>query len=258
MKRFITCLLVLVGISQVYGQIPESETRLGIFVRETVFRVSPKHAAEWEAAVRDISTAAAKSNSSVHNWLLYKAGPFVYWMIQFSETLDSIPTEMSFHSAFADLAGAQDYLNALSRLLKTDFEITRDIICQQDSYWSTVAEMSTDTHPKARVSDYWVRPGDEDAFDKLQKQLTSLLVEIGYPFPVESFRPRFGAPRVSQVVTFADSWESFHGANSLDALANEAGKLNELDALRTRRASLVLREVHHDLDFEPSLSYGAE
>lgn len=241
------------------GQVTDSDAKvendLGVFVRQVVIRVAARDSKNWESAVRALADAAKKAKTEDHNWLLYHGGQSEYWLILFGDDIQSVPTEMSFDNEFRGTANEKSYQDALEKLLQTEFEVTRDIVCQQDPEWSTVESMSTATHPKARVVDYWIRPCFESEFDSVQKQYVALLKEIKYPYPVESFRARFGGPRVHQVVTFPDNWSSFHGANDLAKLAKSAGKELELSEIRTQREKFILRATHHDIDFIKSMSY---
>ena len=229
--------------------------RFGIFIRQTVIKVNPENVLQWEDAVREIAAAARQAKSPHHDWLLYRTASNNYWLIQFGDSIQNLPTERSFHEGFNGLESNARYLEALANLLATDFVLIRDCVYQQDIVWSTVKEMSTKTHPKAQVVDFIVKPGKEAAFDENQQKMVTLLQQIDYPFPVESFRPRFGAPRSNQVVVFPDTWENFYGINDLTLLASKAGKKTELEAIFSERNSLLLEKTVANLDFEKAMSY---
>ncbi len=228
--------------------------RYGIFVREVVIRVDPPDVMKWEEAVKKIVAAALKSKPTELDWLLYKSQPYEYWVILFGDKIENIPGDEQINETFLGTTGEPEYKEALSLLSQTNFEIIRDIICQQDLIWSTVKSMSTETNPKARVIDYWMKPGAEVEFDKLQQQYVNFLKSIDYPYPVESFGPRIGAPRVFQVVTFPDNWSNFYGTNDLYEWAAKMHRGKELNEINNHRSKIILRSTYYDLDFIKELS----
>lgn len=230
----------------------------GAYVRSVSIRVSPGDAERWEQAVRMIADAARKARSSDHDWLLYRAGPFRYWLILFSEGLSDIVTEESFSAAFAGTEGEALFARGVEQLLSTRFEVIRDVVTQQLYSWSTVRSMSTATHPLARVAEYWVRPDSVQQFDRAVQDYVAFLKKIRYPYPVEGFRLRLGAPGRYRLVTFPDDWSKFFGENRVEEIAAKHGATEELQSARKALAATLEKVEEHHLDFVSELSYSPD
>ena len=253
--KYVIFLVIFLFVINIKSQdLLNDQSRLGVFVREIVFKVAPSDAQNWEIAMRKIAEAAKDSKSDELDWLCYSNGSFEYWIVLFADSLKDIPTEFSIVEAFQGKETEIKFNKAIDDLLKTNFEITRDIICQQDQMWSSVSMMNTDTHPKALVTDYWIKPGNEMIFDIIQKDYIKLLKEINYPYPIESFRPIFGAPRVYQVVTFPDNWSSYYGVNNLTDLVKKANREAEYDHILFQLSQIILGQNRHKIDFDKTMS----
>ncbi len=121
--------------------------------------------------------------------------------------------------------------------------------------WSTVRGMSTATHPLVRVAEYWVKPSRVRQFDRAVRDYVALLKRIDYPYPVEGFLWRVGAPGRNLVVTFPDDWSKFFGENRAEEIAAKHGATEELQSARKALAATLEKVEEHYLDFVPELSY---
>lgn len=121
--------------------------------------------------------------------------------------------------------------------------------------WSTVEGMSTSTHPKGRLTLYWVRPGWEEEFDKAMRKQAILLREVSYPYPVEGFRWRLGSPGVNYIAIFPDNWQSFFAQNAVTTYLSQHGRLADFKAIQERISMSVYRTEQHDIDFDAELSF---
>lgn len=228
----------------------------GVYVRLVTIEVDPADAPDWEATVQRIARAARQSNlESCCDWLLYREGPYRYRAVFFSEGFADLDTPESFGRAFAGTPGEAAFREGVRRIQTTRYEVTEDVVHQMVAGWSTVEGMSTATHPKARITKYWVRPGAEKAFDKAMREQAKLLKAVKYPYPVEGFRWRLGSPNVNYVNVFPDAWAGFFGENSIRAVLRRHDREAEYDALLKRIAATVLRMEHHYIDYASSLSY---
>ncbi len=255
MNRYLLLLSLIITFSVSAQNNDKNENeRLSIFVREVAIKVEPEDANKWEKAMQKMVEAYVKTGSDKLEWLLYRSQPNEFWIIMFGDSLEDVPDEEEINNAFIGTQGEPEYKEALELFAQTEFEVTRDIVCQQDEYWGTVKAMSTKTHPKARVVDYWVKPGSETEFDNIQQQYVALLQKMNYPYPVEGFRPRIGAPRVSQVVTFPDNWGNYLGINDLSEWVKKMNKQTELDEINNEMSRVIIKSSYHDLDFVKELS----
>ncbi|MGE0555226.1 MAG: hypothetical protein AB7R55_17490 [Gemmatimonadales bacterium] len=228
----------------------------GVYVRLLDVRVEPSDAAVWEAAVEGVARAARVSQlEACCAWLLYREGPYRYRVVLFSDGLADLDTPESFAEAFAGTPGEALFRASVQRLQRTRYEVVEDLIHQMVRGWSTVDEMSTASHPKGRLTKYWVRPGADAAFDAAMREYAALLTAVGYPYPVEGFRWRVGSPSVNYVVVFPDAWSGFLGENGIRPTLERHGRAADYDALLMRIAATVSRVEYHDIDYDPALSY---
>ena len=235
----------------------QNETRndnLDIYIRETVFKVNPADTSRWEKAVKTITEIYKTSHQDNFFWLLYREDSFNYWLILFADSLSGIPDESEFYNLMNKTEFEQSYKEAINLLLETDFEIVRDMVLQQDNFLGSVKTMNTTTNPKALVADYTIKPAYEKNFNTLQKKYIALLKEINYPYPIEGFQPRIGAPRVTQIVIFPDNWESFYGSYDLMRFAENSLKYTEIKDILKQQAAMLLKKEEHRIDFVSDLS----
>ena len=233
---------------------PESDS--GVHVRLVTVDVDPTDALSWEEAVQRIADAARKSNvEHCCDWLLYRQGLYRYHAVFFSKGFADLDTPTSFSHAFAGTPGEQAFRQGVRQLQTTRYEVAGDTVHEMVAAWSTVEGMSTATHPRARMTKYWVRPGAERAFDAAMREHAKLLQVVKYPYPVEGFRWRLGSPNANYINIFPDTWARFFGENDVRALLRRHEREAEYDALQERIAATVLRVEQHDIDFVASLSY---
>ncbi len=228
----------------------------GVYVRLLDVLVAPEDSRLWEAAVEEIAHAARLSElDSCCDWLLYRQGAYRYRVIFFSDGLSDLVTPEIFANAFIGTPGEKAYLEAVVQLKTTQYEVVDDVVHQIVGAWSTVDAMSTDTHPKGRLTKYWVRPGEEDAFDAAMQAYMALLKEVKYPYPVEGFQWRVGSPGVNYIAVFPDSWTGFFGEHDVHLVVDRHNRRPDYDALLRQIANTVYRVEQQDIDFEPRLSY---
>ena len=97
----ISCQFFICNKYQKPGFDLNDQSRLGVFVREIVFKVAPSDAQNWEIAMRKIAEATKDSKSDELDWLCYSNGSFEYWIVLFADSLKDIPTEFSIVEAFS-------------------------------------------------------------------------------------------------------------------------------------------------------------
>jgi len=262
MRRHVTCFpLLLLAFSILTPYVvaqddPAGVEDSGVYIRLVTVEVNPADAQEWEAGVQRIVEAARQSDlGSCCSWLLYREGPYQYHAVFFSKSLADLDTPESFSRAFSGTSGEKAFGEGVRKVQATRYEVKEDVVHQMVSGWSTVDGMSTATHPKARLTKYWVRPGAEDAFDVAMREHANLLKAVEYPYPVEGFRWRVGSPNVNYVIVFLDSWAGYFGKNEIRTLLQRHDREAEYDALLKRIAATVHRVQHHDIDYASLLSY---
>jgi len=145
----------------------------------------------------------------------------------------------------------------VTMVAELEYETEWEIVFQQKGSWSTVKEMSTSTHPKARIIERAIRPEKEPAFDAALSKWTAFLVNHRYPLPVEGFVLRSGATGTALQVVFPTDWSSYHGTDSFSAFTAtlDARAQRQFADREAALMATVVSVEHYDGDFAPELSF---
>jgi hypothetical protein len=181
----------------------------------------------------------------------------------FSDTIDGFATPealvgLAEHIGRAESETAQAEIMAM--LADLEYRTEWEIVFQQKAEWSTVEEMSTATHPKARIMERIHRPGMEAAFGEALAAWTAFLVNHGFPWPIEGFVIRSGAPERAVQVVFSIDWRTFHETAPFSAFVRGLDEALQ-DEYAARTAALMATMAlskNYDGDIAPELSYTSE
>jgi len=236
----------------------------GVYVRHLRIRVPPAEDPEFETLMKRLAKAAAEADlPEEYDWLCYREPPDKYWLLFFSES----PTGFAVPSTLSRIAdqigragGGAAHAEIMAIVAGLDFVLEWEILGQQKASWSTVREMSTSNHPKARIVERSVRSHARGSFDAALSNWTSFLVQVQYPLPVEGFVLHSGSTNAAWQVVFPVDWTSFHGEGSVSAFVagldpTARARFAELEGALMRTVSSA---EHYDGDFLQVLSYSAE
>ncbi|MEC9374189.1 MAG: hypothetical protein VYC34_10115 [Planctomycetota bacterium] len=236
----------------------------GVYVRHIRLRVAPADVADFESLMHDLAVAATRANlAPEHAWLCYAEPPCRYWLISFGETPGGAVAEQSFESFARRIAaesGAMPRGDLNQRLAAIDVREDWSHLHRQTLRWSTVEQMTTATHPKARMVLYRIDKDRIADFDRAMVERTAFLIENEYPLPIEAFL-RLNTARAEAIrVVFPVDWPSFYERDSMDAFQ---GRLDDAQAARLEELDQQLIETvtwmeYFDADFIPRLNFGAE
>ena len=239
----------------------------GTFVRHVRVRLRPSHTKAFEALMaRCVQAAQAADLSPEHEWLCYRESPGRYWVLWFSEDAEGLfvpeaPDALAgFASFIAGLESDRARNEIDSRLVKLDYDIEWKLVSRQKSEWSTANEMSTATHPKARMMVRFIEPGKEAAFDRALEVRTAFLLEHGYRLPIEGFVTLDGAPGTALQVVFPVDWPSFHSTDSFGEFVRNLDDAAQVIYAQRKEALMATmkRAEFYDADFLPELSFSVE
>ena len=239
----------------------------GVHVRHVRVRVAPSHTQAFEALVeRCVQSARAAGLPRGYHWLFYREPPGRYWLLWFSESADgfAVPEEpdplVGFARHVADAEGEAARAEIERRLSAIEYEVEWTVLMRQKATWGTVGEMSTSTHPKARMMLREVRSGAEEAFDGAVAARTALLQDHGYPLPVEGFAIVSGMPGHALQVVFPVDWPSFHATDSFGAFVRGLDEAAQEEY--ARRKGMLMETMasaeYYDGSVVRELSYGAD
>lgn len=127
----------------------------GVYVRHLRIRVLPSEEREFETLMTRIVNAAAEADlSEEHDWLCYRELPDKYWLLFFNGSPTGFAVPNTF-PGFADYIGQAGsgaaHAEIMAMVAGLDFRPEWEILGQQKASWSTVRDMSTSSHPKARI-----------------------------------------------------------------------------------------------------------
>jgi hypothetical protein len=239
----------------------------GVHVRHVRLRIAPAQTGDFEALLaRCVGIAEAAKLSDDHDWLAYRESPGRYWLVTFSDERDgfSIPTSDRALRTFALHLAAIESEDAVAemeqRLGALEYELEWSILTRQKREWSTVEDMSTSSHPKARMMMRTVRSGEEAAFERALAERTAFLLAKGYPLPVEGFVTLTGLPGTAMQVVFPRDWTSFHAAESFWQFAQRLPEADHDEYTRLKEALMPTMASAEYLDAEhlPAASYTSQ
>jgi len=245
----------------------ESFEASGVHVRHVRLRVAPAQTQDFEALVeRCVESAATAGLPDEYDWLCYRESPGRYWLITFSGERDgfAIPTSehplRTFARHVADQEGPSARAEIDERLAALEYELEWSMLTRQRLEWSTVEEMSTATHPAARIMLRTVRPGLEADFERALAERTAFLKDHGYPLPVEGFVILSGAPGAAMQVVFPRDWPSFHARESFWEFVQRLPEPEREEYMRCKADLMrtMLSAEYYDAEYLEPASYGAK
>lgn len=227
-----------------------------VHTRLTWISVAPEDVAAWESAVGGIARAVRESSDpSVAAWLVYRAQPGRYLVVSFGERDDDVLMPGVVARKMNGLPQPEPFRAAVADLAATRFTVERDLVKVMRSGWSTVDAIRVATHPHTRLVEMTVPLGHGEALDAAIRSYVDLLIEFGYPYPIEGHMGLVGAPDRAFLVYFADTWPPFREAYDVEAWAAARGQGERMGKALDRLNSVVSRIAEPlDLDFAEDLS----
>ncbi|MAG55238.1 MAG: hypothetical protein CMJ83_03005 [Planctomycetes bacterium] len=251
--------------SRAHVRPPVATAANGVFVRHLRVRVDPAHVKDFESLLK-LCVATAKAGprgTDRSDWLCYREPPGRYWLLSFSDTIDGFarPGRLPrFVQQLGSSKGPDAAAEMSRRLTGIPHEIEWEVVLQQKASWSTVGDMNTATHPKARMMERRIRSGHDAAFDRALAARTAFLADHGYPLPIEGFVTRRGDTERAFQVVFPRDWSAFHGTRSFAAFVRAMPPADQTRYARVKAALMATMSgaEWYDASFAPELSFKAE
>jgi hypothetical protein len=236
-------------------QAAPAEARLWTVV---TFEVDPADAAKFQGIAEKIVRAAGQASiddeygwTFWNNWYTYTLvsrfdraeldNPEL-WMKRFEGT----PGRATLMEAFQELRGV-----TLRGVTEELLEVMPEWGYTPQGYTQPATMPAT---TRVHVHEFWLKPGVELEWNALVKDFMTFFGEIGYPYPIEGHRVRFGEGRSVFVTVYTSPGEYF-GPNSIESLAQARNAGDRWGQLIGRMSQLVARarDAHHM--FVPGMSY---
>ena len=234
----------------------------GTLVRHVRVRLAPMHTKSFEALLALCVRSAKRAKLDDAPWLCYREPPGRYWLVLFGshardarESGDAVVDFARRVFAKENRAARREVMRLLDEL---EYEVEWNISTQQKRAWSTADDISTKTHPKARLMLRSVRPGAEKAFERALARRTAFFAEREYPLPIEGFVVRRGLPGTAVQVVFPTNWPSFHESLSFGRFVKSLDEKARADYAKRKQALMLTmsRAEFYDASFVPELSFG--
>ena len=243
----------------------ETYAATGVFVRHLRLRIAPAQTRDFEALMeRCVAAAAAARLPEGDDWLCYRESPGRYWIVTFADERDAPavtrrPAPLrAFVRRIAGAGRAAGLAEAERRLAELEYVVEWNLLMRVKHDWSTVVEMATAEHPKARMMRRTVRPGREADFERALTARTAFFREHGYPLPIEGFVVLEGLPGNAIQLVFPRDWRSFHATESFWEFVQSRPEDERAD-YAARKAALMetmASAEYHEADFVPAASFG--
>lgn len=235
----------------------------GVYVRHLRVRVPPPQSQAFEAMMTRLVEAATRAGlPEEYDWLCNREPPDRYWLLFFSDSATGFATPSTLRG-MVDRVGPTESRTAHAEIMEMfagiKFETDWEILIRQKESWSTVREMSTSTHPKARIIARSIRAEKLQAFDADLSEMTAFLQANHYPLPVEGFVLHSGDTEAAWQVVFPVDWVS-SSATEFSAFVSElepAAQSRYADLEEALRAT-VSGSRRYDAEFARELSYQSE
>ena len=262
MALFLIGLLVPLTSCQTTANATQYEAD-GVYVRHLRLRFAPAHTKAFEALMENcVAVATERELDETHAWMCYRESPGRYWIITFSKEREgfalpaSLPGFVGFMQSQASAEVAAELAEQLAAL---EYETEWMQLMRQKTDWSTVASMTSATHPKARMMERTIRPGMEDDFETALRARTAFFAEHDYPLPVEGFVVLDGAPGTAMQVVFPVDWPSFHATTSFYEFVKSRSEEAQADYAGRKAALMVTmsRAEYYNGDHVEKLSFRA-
>jgi hypothetical protein len=237
-------------------QAQAQEPQLGELASVTTWQVEPAHLGTFLSVAAKVAQAAREAKlGEDYTWTMWQdaytitiVGSFnraelddpQIWMKQFQGT----PGEATLMEAFQEMEGMQ---------------IQRSIneIHQGRPDWTYEPEgMGEPQLAMVHVNEFWLKTGAEveQKWNALIGDFMAFFKDVGYPYPIWGNMVRYGDQRVLFVTAYDDAG-AYHGANSVEALAEKHMAGERWWGLIQRVGELTSRASDSHAQFLPEQSY---
>jgi hypothetical protein len=243
--------LALLVVSPLYAQ-----EEMGQLWDVQTVKVRPDHMDEFMGAVGKIYQAAEASDlSAEYGWHIWVDG-FDVVIASPTPNMAAFDDPMAWMRQFEGTPG-QEALNEA-------MEMMGDIAAQPVSreVWEVVDDWSysPETPPferpgHAELFEFWMKPGMQEDFQELAKEIAAFVGEHGAGYPMTGYRFQFGDVGRAAFIVFLDDWGAYYGPNAMDKKIAGTPAEEEWEAIMTRFRDCITDFEKTQIDYVPDLSY---
>lgn len=237
--KFLSALLIAALALPVaaLAQEAEHEMKDSSLVQVMTWKVAPDQTDEWEAAIKQIVSAAQAANlGHEYGWTFYSKNND-YTLIYPVSSFAYFDDPMQWIRQFEGTEGNEPLQAAMASINSIDHRVISEQIAVHKMDWTYMPgdfadfQQKIDDHKYVEVLEFSIRPGKSEEFSGIVKEYMTFFKEIGYPYPIMGHDTKFGQSGRAVFVTVIDDLSDFYGANSFEqtvANANATERMQEL------------------------------
>jgi hypothetical protein len=159
-----------------------------------------------------------------------------------------------FNKAFRGTAGQAAWTENIAKLNATPYSLQSEVLERVASLGYRPAQLGEENG--IRISRTMVIAGAGQDYEALITDVNAIRARVNYPYRVDVYRTVVGEARRYLAVTFYDSREAFHGANSMGRLLGANAEAQAAwTALGDRNRAAVAWNAYEDMNVAPGMTY---
>ncbi len=219
--------------------------------------VRPDHMDEFMETVGMIKAAAEAANlSAEYGWHV--------WVRDFDVTIASMANDMAtfddpeaWMRQFQGTAGEAMLTEAMGRFMD---EISsqsglREVYEQVEAWSYAPANPTFEVQSHAQRFDFWVKPGMQEQFEKVSKEIMAFQGALESPYPVNGYRMHFGDTGRVTFLIMNDGWADFYGKNDMEAKMEATGTAEKWGSIMSDFRDCITASESSQMDYIADLSY---
>lgn len=234
----------------------EGETGQLILVQE--FQVEPSHIAHQNETIAQVVDAAklTKLTDPGASWYIWTSGD-KYIVVFPIENFAYLDDPMAFQNRFTGTPGEAMMKEAFASMQTIPISNNINEIAMHVPDWS-YEPANTVNFTHARMVEVWLKPGQEEAFGALIKDVMAQRKRIAYPYMTNGYRMLMGDVGRFVFVTFYDDPVKFEGENSIEKRVEAAaGEMEAWQEMMGRFLQMTRHWEESTILYRPELSYDA-
>ena len=257
MKSVLTLLLLVLLAFPAQLSAQEQE-EMGQLIMVNQWQVEPSHIPHQNAEIEKLVEAAGKAKlmDPGASWYFWTSTN-TYTVVYPFENFAFLDNPMAFQDKFKGTAGEAMMQEAFASMQSIPTFGTKSEILMHMPEWSYEPEQNIE-FSHAQVMDIWLKPGQEEAFGTLVKDVVEQDKRISNPYLMNGYRVIFGDVDRFVFVRFFDDPAKFHGENNREHLmAAMEGETEKWQEIAGEFLELTQQWEERIIEFRPELSFDA-
>ncbi len=257
MRGRVSVLALLVGVAAPAALFAQEGAKRGPLFEVSTWEIDPADAATFEATVKQVAEAAAKSKIS-YRWLFWQDGS-QYTLVFPVSSFAYFDDPEQFVRAFQGTPGEAQMREAMAKFPQIRSQVVAEELFEVKQDWSYQVEGFGFAKMKyLHIDVIWARPGMDEEFDQLNKEWVQFFKDLAYPYPYNAHEVHFGDSGRTVYVTFIDDLAMFYGENDLMKWIEKKNMGARAEAFDQRFNAVTARWKHYTSTLRADMSYWPE